>query len=284
MSLTAQGKKVVGRRRCDSPSPEVDTSPAVEKQSQGWSKDAKTSVPCLSSLVPLLAIALLLGHAALNTDREELLGNRPTWMTLIIFLMVGAVVMRFDFIDAVKEEAEKGGLQSMDQFSLIPAGRSWLILGCAAFFLALAVVWGQGSTKEQAMAMLLGRTAPRSDELLGDTQTWTSMGIFLMLGAVVMRFDFIDAVNEEAEKQGLQSTHRFSLIPGGRRWLIPGFGVALAFAAHHLCISGPLFDEAAIFFLSAALVIILAATFFVIGLSLASNMPDDMPKSKVATN
>merc|ERR1719272_579876 len=94
--------------------------------------------------------------------------------------------------------------------------------------------------------------------LLGDTATWSALVIFLMVGAVVMRVDFIDAVKEEAMKDGLQSMKQVSLIPNS---LILGCGVALAFAgAHRWHISGHLSDEVGIFFLSAVLVIGLATT------------------------
>jgi len=282
MSLTAQGKKMVSRSRCDSPAPRgVDASPATVKQSTAMCKDAQTSSPRVSSLASLLAIALFLGHAALHSDSEELLGNTPTWTALVIFLMVGAVLMRFDFIDAVKAETKKEGLQSLDQFPVIPVGCCWLILGCGvALFLALSTGWCQGSTQDGltyqlfmeelhshatnlkdasflAIAKLLGTVLHTdSEKLLDDTPTWIALVIFLMVGTVVMYFDFIDAVKEEASKEGLQSMGQFSLIPSGCRL---GCGVALALAvAHHWHIAYS--DEVAILFLSAVLAIGLAAT------------------------
>ena len=54
------------------------------------------------STVTLLAIALLLGRAALITETEELLGDVPTLTALMIFLAAGAAVMRFDFIEFSK--------------------------------------------------------------------------------------------------------------------------------------------------------------------------------------
>jgi len=267
MSLTSQGKKVVGRSRCDSPPPVrdsaasrcVDASPSAEKQSNAMWKDAQTSAPPVSSLAALLAIALLVGHAALQTDSEELLGNTPTCWALVIFLMVGAVVMRFDFMDAVKEEATKEGLQFLDQLSLIPAGCCWLFLGCGVALL-LALAGAQDGLvdplfmEELHMHATNLKDALFGEELLGNTPTWTALVIFLMVGAVVMRFDFIEAVKEEAKKQGLQSTEQIYVITTGRRRLILGCGVALAFAVTRR------WDDIAIFFLSAVLVIGLATT------------------------
>jgi len=234
---------------------------------------------------------LLSGRAALLTDREELLGETPTLAALVIFLMVGAVLMHFDFIDVAKDEAKKEGLQCLYQFPLIP-----LVLGGGvALFLALAVVWGQGSTQDVfvdlmegvylqatklvdtislAIAMYFERKTPTlwpigtlghadTEELPTDALTWAGLVIFLMVGAVVMAVDFIDIVREEAREEGLQSLDNFSLIPAGCGRLILGFGVVLPLAlAAARCsqVSGQLAEEVTSFFLSAALAIGLATT------------------------
>jgi len=231
------------------------------------------------------AIVMPLERTALLAD-TELLGDTLTWAALVIFLGAGTVVMRFDFIDAVKEEeAVKEGMHSMEDSCLILGGRCWLILGGGvALFLALTVAWWQESTQCGLVAPLfmdeLSMHATNlKDSLLmaiamlflGDAPTWSALVVFLMFGAVAMRFDFIDAVHEEAVKEGLQSEDEFSLIPVGRCWLILGCGMALALRWHIVRhISGQVSEEVAIFFLSAVLVIGLATTI------------SDSPKSSIS--
>merc|ERR1719454_1788823 len=89
----------------------------------------------------VLAVALLLGRAALITDTEELLGETPTWTALVVFLAVGAVVMRTDFIEFAKEEARKDGV------NFEPASTRWLWL-LLALLLSAAVAWN-GMTAPQ---------------------------------------------------------------------------------------------------------------------------------------
>merc|ERR1719487_510987 len=244
----------------------------------------------MSSLATLLATMLLLGCAALHTDIEELLSETPVRAALVTFLMVGAAAMHFDYIAFAKEEAKKEGSQCLCQFPLIP-----LILGGAvALFLALAVVWGQGSTQDVfvdlmegmhvqatklpdainlAIATYFGRKMPTlwpigtlghaDTEELHDAPIWAGLIIFLLLGAVVMAVDFIDIVRAEAREEGLESFTNFSLIPAGCGRLILGFGgvlpLALA-AARCWQVSGQLAAEVTSFFISAALAIGLATT------------------------
>merc|ERR1719446_1489301 len=120
--------------------------------------------------------------------------------------MVGAVVMSFDYIDALKEEAKKQGSQSLGQ---VLGGCCCLIIGCCVALLSVfALVWGQGNVEPLFMEEMLSHTMQLKDVLISvipeldtgyvisDSLIWTALCIFVATGAVVMRFDFVEAAEE----------------------------------------------------------------------------------------
>lgn len=133
---------MASRSRCESPAPRdlaADKTPAADQVC----KDMQTSTPSLS-IVVFLATALLFGRAALLADSQELFGDISIWTALVVFFVIGAMVMRFDFVDIVREEAKQDGhAQPSEPPSLSPP---WLVLGCVV---ALLVAVALGMTAGQ---------------------------------------------------------------------------------------------------------------------------------------
>lgn len=222
---------MVSRSRCDSPPPHsTAVCSTFEKQSTAAQIHDDEAAPALPSslLAVVMACAPPLGYAALHTETEKLLGDAPTLMALSVFLMLGIVMMRVDFIDAVEEETEKEGLESTHNISLVP-GWCWFILGCGvALFLAL-----NGSIHyehELVVAQMSMYATNLMHAMLRDIPMWTALASFLLFGAVVMYSDFVDAVKEESEKQGLRAMEESPAIGSGRCLLCLGSAFALFLA------------------------------------------------------
>lgn len=210
--------------------------------------DEQTTLP-LSSLVLLLAMLVPVGYAALHTDSEELLNDSRTSTALAVFLLLGFLMMRFDFVDAIEEEAEKEDATSTPEISFIPVW-GWLILGCGvAAILALS-----GSIRyehEFVMEHVASYATNLKHAMLRDTPTWTALALFCTLGAAVMRCDFADALEEEHQKHGMESSHEQSPTSAGR-WLLflasavalsVAFGVLRSQGTSECGLGGPLFVD-----------------------------------------
>lgn len=210
-------------------------------------EEEQTTLP-LSSLVLLLAMMIPVGYAALHTDSEELLDDSRTSTALAIFLLLGFLMMRFDFVDAVEEEAEKEGSHSVPAISLIPAW-SCLMLACGVAA-AIALSGSIHYEHEFVIQQLFLYAADLKHALLRDLPMWTALALFSTLGAAVMRCDFADALEEERQKHGMESSDEQSSSSAGRWLLILGSAVALVVAVAAAwgqgspeCVGGPLFVE-----------------------------------------
>lgn len=220
---------MVSRSRFDSPAPRsAAASPAAQKQPAAVYNGDETSTLPLSSLAILAATAVPVGYAALHTEGEKLLGDTPTSIALAVFFVIGVLIMRLDFIDAVEEETEEEGLESIHKLSLVP-GWCWVILGCGVgLFLALS-----GSMHyelELTMEQFCMYATSLKEAILRDTPTWTALAAFLSFGAVVTRSDFKEAVQEEYAKQGTSAIEESDVVHSGRWPLFLGSGVALLLA------------------------------------------------------
>lgn len=216
---------MVSRCASPAPSPAGALSVAEEKESYAMHDEEQTTLP-LSSLILLFAMLVPVGYAALHTDSEELLDDPRTSTALAVFLLFGFLMWRFDFVDAIEEEAEKEDSHSMPEISLLPAW-CWLILGCGvAVILALtgSIRYEHDFVTEQASSY----AANLKHAMLRDTPTWTALGLFVMLGAAVMRCDFADALEEERRKHGIEASNEQSPSSAGRWLLFFGSAVALS--------------------------------------------------------
>lgn len=273
MSLTAA--ETQARSRCDSPAPRVASNPVI-KSSPACKEAPQTPTPPFS-VAAFLATALLVGRATLFPDAQGPLSDETTWTALMTFLTIGAAVMRFDILDIAKEEAKKEEGQS-SSVKQSQSGWSWLaitsfsvlLLGIALACSAQASAGLQGQHRSWSSTALPLRTPPdsigssmevlklskelymRSSKLKGDADHIENVHGRYLDASLIRGIDYSARLSKAArrcaEKEAAailaNMPMKQSQPPSPRRWN----------TAMQLC------NEAAIFFLSAALAIGLATS------------------------
>jgi hypothetical protein len=223
-------------------------------------KETQTAALSLSAVI-ILTVALLLGRAALLSDSQDLLGNTSTWTALTIFLMIGALVLRFDFVEMAKEEAKKEGVH-------YEPGTTWWLWLTAALLLTAAVAWTEMPAGFYA--------APSSTAVAnqGSTVSWVDPKLMEELHSRALKLkgapqDMENTIGRDLDASLVGQTGVPTGLPAAARRCARKEITALAHAAPATCVpataahrwhaSVQLLDEITIFLLTAALAIGLAA-------------------------
>lgn len=112
MAFAAVEKK--GRSRYDSPAPR-SVGVAPMSCDPGCKDDSPAPEPSLFAAAFLVAVSLFvagLGHMKMLFNAKKPLGDSPTWIALFAFLGIGTVVMRYDVHDIAMQETKKEGSKS----------------------------------------------------------------------------------------------------------------------------------------------------------------------------